>query len=187
MKGDLDDTLGNSAKTLTGAGTALVADGKLTGLPLLEKLAGFLSADRLREVDFKTWSQSFSVADGKLNIRDLKIGGSDASITVNGTHGLDGSIDYSLNVRLPKAVAEKVIPQGVPPALVEFFRDRDSSMSFDFLVGGQSSSPALKLDTRAQEALLKQRLGDEAAKKLSDPLKKAAEGLKKLIKPDRDP
>jgi len=183
MKGDLDDTLGISRTTLTGDGTALVADGKVTGLPLLEKLAGFLSAERLKQVDFKSWSQSFSVSDGKLTIKDLKIGGSDAAITVNGVHGLDGSIDYLMNIRLPKDVAEKVVPRGVPPALVEFFRDRDSSMAFDFTVTGQSSSPAVKLDTRAQENLLKKRLGEEAAKKLSDPLKKAAEGLKKLIKP----
>ena len=183
MKGDLDDTLGISTTTLTGAGTAIVADGKLTGLPLLEKLAGFLSADNLREVEFKNWSQSFSVADGKLTVKDLKIGGKDAEITVNGVHGLDGSIDYSLNVRLPESVTAKINPRGVSGELLKFFTDRDGSMSFDFLVSGQSASPVLKLDTRVQENLLKQRLGEEAAKKLSGPLKKAAEGLKKLIKP----
>ena len=59
------------------------------GALLLEKLSGFLSADHLREVDFKNWSQSFSVADGRLNIIELKIGGADADITVNGVHGLD--------------------------------------------------------------------------------------------------
>jgi uncharacterized protein involved in outer membrane biogenesis len=183
MKGDLDDTLGISTTSLTGAGTALVADGKLTGLPLLEKLAGFLSADRLKEVDFKNWTQSFSVADGRLNVKDLKIGGNDANITVNGVHGLDGSVDYSMNINIPRDVAGKITPRGVPAELVQFFSDKEGNMSFDFLVTGQSASPSLKLDTRAQENLLKQRMGEEAAKKLTDPLKKAAEGLKKLIKP----
>jgi len=41
----------------------------------------------------------------------------------------------------------------------------------------------VKLDTRAQEELLRKKLQDDAAKKLGDPLKKAADALKKLIKP----
>jgi len=183
MKGDLDDTLGINRTTLTGAGTALVSNGRLTGVPVLQKISTALSAAKLKEVDFRNWTQSFSVADGKLKIRDLKIGGSDASIVVNGVHGLDGSIDYSMNVVIPKAAAEKITPRGVPDELLEFFRDKEGNMSFDFLAGGQSSSPDVKLDTRAQENLLKQRLTEGAAKQLTDPLKKAAEGLKNLLKP----
>lgn len=183
LKGDLDDTLGISATTLTGSGNALIADGKLTGVPLLEKLSGFLSAEHLREVDFKSWSQSFSVADGKLNIKDLKIGGADADLTVNGVHGLDGSMDYAMHVRLPQSVSDRVRLQGVAEVLLQFFKDREGRLNLDFHVSGQTASPVLKLDTRAQENMLKQKLRDEAAKKLSEPLKKAAEGLKKLFKP----
>ncbi len=183
FRGDLDDTLGINPATLTGDGSALIANGKLTGVPLLEKLSGFLSADHLREVDFDSWSQSFSVADGRLNIRDLKIGGRDVDFTVNGTHGLDGSMDYAMHVRLPQSVSDKVRLQGVADQLLQFFKDKEGRLNLDFLVSGQTSSPVLKLDTRAQETMLKQKLQDEAVKKLADPLKKATEGLKKLFKP----
>ncbi len=183
LKGDLDDTLGISAATLTGNGNAFITDGKLTGVPLLEKLSGFLSAEHLKEVDIKSWSQSFSVADGKINIKDLKISGKDADLTVNGVHGLDGSMDYTMHVRLPQSVSDRVKLQGVGDQLLKFFKDKEGRLNLDFLVSGQTQSPVLKLDTRAQENMLKQKLLDEAAKKLSDPLKKAAEGLKKLLKP----
>ncbi len=183
FRGDLNDTLGITPATLAGDGSALIANGKLTGVPLLEKLSGFLSAAQLREVDFDSWSQSFSVADGKLNIKDLKVGGKDVNFIVNGAHGLDGSMDYTMHVQLPKAVSDQVRLQGVADQLLQFFKDKEGRINLDFLVSGQTASPELKLDTRAQETMLKQKLQDEATKKLSEPLKKAAEGLKKLFKP----
>jgi hypothetical protein len=172
LKGDLDDTLGISTATLTGAGDAVVANGRLTGVPLLGKLAAFLSADNLKEVDFKSWSQSFSVADGKLNVKDLKIGGGDADITVNGVHGLDGSMDYAMRVTLPASVSDKVKLQGVADQLLQFFRDKDGRLNLDFNVSGQTASPVLKLNTRAQEEMLKKKATEEVTKKLTDPLKK---------------
>lgn len=183
MKGDLDDTLGISTATLTGDGDAFVVGGRLVGLPLLQKLSGFLKADHLREVDFKSWSQSFSIADGRLNVKNLTIGGNDADITVNGVHGLDGTMDYAMHVRLPQSVSDRVKPEGVADQLLRFFRDKEGRLNLDFRVSGDTRSPVLTLDTRAQEAALKKQLQDEAAKKLTDPLKKATEGLKNLLKP----
>jgi hypothetical protein len=187
LKGDLNDTLGISTATLTGAGNAVVENGRLTGVPLLEKLSAFLSADHLKEVDFKNWSQSFSIADGKLNVKDLKIGGNDADITVNGVHGLDGSMDYAMHVRLPQSASASVKLPGVADQLLQFFKDKEGRLNLDFQVTGQTQSPVLKLDTRAQEEMLKQKARDEVGKKLSDPLKKAAEGLKNLFKPKPKP
>jgi hypothetical protein len=187
LKGDLNDTLGISTSTLTGAGNAVVQNGRLTGVPLLQKLSSFLSAEHLKEVDFKNWSQSFSIADGKLNVKDLKIGGNDADINVNGVHGLDGSMDYAMHVRLPQSVSEKVKLPGVADALLQFFKDKEGRLNLDFKVSGQTASPVLKLDTRAQEEMLKQKATDELSKKLSDPLKKASEGLKNLFKPKPKP
>lgn len=183
LRGDLDDTLGITPATLAGDGSALIAEGKLTGVPLLQKLSGFLGAERLKEVDFQSWSQSFSIADGRLNIRDLKIGGRDADITVNGTHGLDGGIDYAMHLRLPASVSEGIRLQGVGDQLLRFFKDEEGRLNLDFTVGGDTRAPTLKLDTRAQEEMLKKKLLDDGAKQLGDPLKKAGEGLKKLIKP----
>ncbi len=183
LKGDLNDTLGITPSTLTGQGNALIANGRLTGVPLLQKLSTFLSADRLREVDFENWTQSFSLADGRLNVRDLKIGGRDADLTLNGVHGLDGTMDYAMHVRLPQSVSDKISLPGVGDQLLQFFKDKEGRLNLDFLVSGQTQSPVLKLDTRAQEGLLKQKLQDDAARKLADPLKKAGEGLKKLLKP----
>jgi hypothetical protein len=183
MKGVLDDTLGISSATLTGNGDAIVSDGRLTGVPLLQSLSAFLSAPKLREVDFRSWTQSFSVADGRVKIDDLKIGGNDADITVNGFHGLDGTMDYSLRVRLPDSVSARIRPAGIAGQLLQFFRDSEGGLSFDFTVTGGMAAPVLKLDTRAQEELLRQKLKDDATKKLGDPLKKAIEGLKKIIKP----
>lgn len=176
MRGVLDDTLGVRAASLTGNGDALISDGRLTGVPLLQSLSGFLDAGNLREVDFRSWTQSFSVADGRVKISDLKIGGRDADLDVSGFHGLDGSLDYALRIHVPREVAGRIRPQGTAGQLLQFFRDGDGGLNFDFLVTGSMDAPALKLDTRAQEELLRKQLQNDA-------LKKAAEGLKKLIKP----
>src|SRR5262249_51393211 len=73
LQGDLNDTLGLSRQTLAGDGSVQLADGKLMGFPLTTKLSDATGVTQLREVNFKSWTNSFSIANGRLNIKDLKV------------------------------------------------------------------------------------------------------------------
>lgn len=190
LKGDLNDTLGIDTKTLGGDGRVQIFDGKLLGFPLTTKLAEATGLDELREVSFSDWANAFSISDGKISIKDLKVRAGSADFLVEGTHGLEGTMDYILNVKLPPSASDRLKLSGVASQLVQFFKDKENRISLNFNVRGTTSSPALSLNTKAQEEMAKQslekekqKLLDEGKKKVGDELKKKAEeGLKKLFK-----
>ncbi len=179
LKGDLNDTLGLDPKTLTGDGLAKVMEGKLVGLPITQKLAEFTGASRLKEVDFKDWTNSFSVADGRCLVKDLKVNAGTTALTVDGSQGFDGSLDYALTVKLPPDESAKINLPGVANELVQFLKDKDGRLTLPFHVGGTAGNPTLQLNTAAQEELAKKALQDKTQQQLKNKLE---EGLKKLFK-----
>ncbi|MDI6767861.1 MAG: AsmA-like C-terminal region-containing protein [Bacteroidota bacterium] len=190
LKGDLNDTLGLNTQTLVGEGKVQIFDGKLLGFPLTTKLADYTGINEMREVTFKNWSNAFSISDGRVNIRDLKVSSSISDFSMNGYHGLDGSMAYALNVKLPESASNRVRLSGVADQLLQFFKDKDNRINLNFDVSGTTTSPSLHLNTKAQEEMAKQAIEKEKQKllekgktKVEDELKKKAEeGIKKLFK-----
>jgi hypothetical protein len=182
FKGELDDTLGFIRKTLTSDGNVQVNEGKLVGFALTNKLADYTGLDELRQLTFNNWANAFTIADGKINLKNLAIHSSAADFAMNGAQGLDGDMNYTLNAKLPAAVSSRVNLQGVGAELLQFFKDKDGRINLNFGVTGMVDSPSLKLDTQAQQDMakkaleqkaneLKNKLGDDAKKKAQDALK----------------
>lgn len=190
VKGDLNDTLGLNTKTLTGQGNVQVFDGKLVGYPLTVKLADYTGVNELREVQFKNWSNAYTIADGRLHIKDLKVMTANTEMNVNGSQGFDGSLDYRMLVRLPESLSSKLRMSGVGAEVINLLKDDQGRVNLNFKVSGTTSDPVFALDTeearrKAKEAV-EQKARDEAErlkKKAEEELKKKAEeGLKKLFK-----
>jgi uncharacterized protein involved in outer membrane biogenesis len=175
LKGDLNDTLGLNPQTLLGDGNVKISEGKLEGLPVTQKLADATNLSELRRVTFKDWSNAFSISNGRLTIKDLRINGGETNFLVSGSQGLDGSLDYVLTVKLPESASGRLQLPGVAGELLSFFKDKDGRISLNFQVSGMNTSPVLKLDTQAQQEMAKKALEDNLKKK-------AEEGLKKLFK-----
>lgn len=186
LKGELDDTLGLISSALGGEGNVHVTQGSLKGFALTSSLAALTGLEELKVINFNDWSNIFSIANGKVNIKDLKIKAGSTDFIMNGSHGLDGSLDYNLNVKLPGSVSNRLKLPGLADQLAQFFKDSEGRISLSFLVGGMQTSPSLKLDTKPQEEMAKkaaQQKLDEGKKKLEDELKKKlGEGLNKLLK-----
>lgn len=186
LQGDLDDTLGLNRQTLLGGGKVEILDGKLLGYPLTEKLSEFTGVNELRAVNFKDWTNAFSISNGRLNVKDLKVNAGQTGFLVEGSQGLDGSLDYNLTVKLPQALSSKLQMQGVAGQVLDYLKDKDGKLNLSFLVGGSASSPSLRLDPKAQEEAAKRALESKVAgekTKVEDDLKKkAADALKNLFK-----
>ncbi len=182
IKGDLNDSLGLNPQSLLGNGVVNISSGKLSGYPLTQKLADATSLVDLRDVNFKNWTNAFSISNGRLNIKDLKVSSGTTDFLANGSQGLDGSMDYNLNVKLPPSVSSQLKLGGVAAELLQFFKDKDGRYSLNFSVSGMASDPAVKLNTKAQEEVAKQAVGQKKQQLLDEGKKKAEDALKKLFK-----
>jgi uncharacterized protein involved in outer membrane biogenesis len=186
MKGALNDTLGLVPTALNGQGRVQMVDGMLNGVKVNQTIASLLKLPDLETIRFKDWANSFTITDGRIIIKDLRIHALDADYTVNGSQGLDGSLDYTMTMLLSQATSGKVNLPGFAGQAAELFKDESGRLKLDFAVGGTTDDPKVQLDTKAAqakaEAMAKQRLNDEA-KKVEDQLKKkAAEVLNNLFK-----
>lgn len=194
LKGELNDTLGLNPPSLNGGGTVHIFDGKLVGYPLTIKLAEVTGIDEFRALQIKQWSNEYTIADGRINIKDLRVMATGTEFVVNGWQGVDGSLDYKMLVRLPASLSGRLRISGVGAEVINFLKDNEGRVNLHFKVTGTVSDPSFALDTeeaqrKARQALEQkakeeaERLAEEAKKKAEAELKKKAEeGLKKLFK-----
>jgi len=183
LKGALDDTLGLIPRALEGQGKVQVANGSLTGVKTNAAIATLLNLPDLEEISFKDWAQAFTISDGRMFIKDLKISALGADYVVQGSQGLDGTLDLTMSMLLSEKTSTKVTVPGFAGEAVKLFKDESTGrVRLNLVVGGTTENPKVALDTReAQQRaqdLVKQKVADEA-KKLEDQAKKKGEELLK--------
>jgi hypothetical protein len=199
LKGSLDDTLGIISKSLQGGGKVQVFDGKLTGYPIMAKISEFTGLNEFHQVDFKNWSNAFAVSNSRINIKDLKINSLNSDLTVNGSQGFDGTLNYLMGIKLPASASDRLKVGGTGGQVLNLLKDKDGRIVLNLLIGGILNKPSVGLDTKEQqkqlENIVRQQIGNkiqEETKKilqdsskqnsLEDLKKKAKDQLKNLFK-----
>jgi len=99
--------------------------------------------------------------------------------SIHPDQGLDGSLDYTLTVKVPQAASSNLKLPGVADQLLPYFKDKDGRVNLNFAVGGTTDSPALSLDTRAQQDMAKKALEQKATDVIKNKLQ---DGLMKFLK-----
>jgi hypothetical protein len=182
MKGDLDDTLGLNRKTLLGDGNVHITDGKIEGMPMMEKLSGLTNLSELKQVVFKDWMNAFSIENGRVVVKNLIINAGTTTFLVGGSQGLDGTLDYTITTKLPASVSDRLTLPGIAKELMPLLKDKEGRINLSFAAGGTASSPNVRLDTQAQQNLLKLAAEQKKQQLLDDAKKKAQDALQNLFK-----
>jgi uncharacterized protein involved in outer membrane biogenesis len=186
IKGTLNDTLGLENRGLNGQGKVNIQDGKLTGVKVNKTIASLVKLPDLEEIKFKDWANSFTITDGRVIIRDLKITALGGDYHVNGSQGLDGSLDYSISMLLSEKTSAQISIPGFAGEAAKLFKEPGGRVKLDFAVGGTYDDPKVDLDTKpAQkkaEELAKQKVSEEVKRLGEDVKKKAGDLLKDLFK-----
>ena len=69
----------------------------------LEKLAATLKNDKLRNLELEKADLRFSVRDGRVIVEPFDIDFDDSKITASGSHGIDQTMDYTLEMEIAKS------------------------------------------------------------------------------------
>lgn len=186
ISGALDDTMGLIPSSLNATGKVAVNNGKLSGAKVNEKIASLIHLPDISEINFKDWVNAFSIKDGRVVIPDLKIAALGADYTINGSQGLDGTMDFKMAVLLSEALSAKASVPGFAGEVLTALKEPNGRLKLDFLVGGTADNPNVQLDSKALQAragdFLKQKLDAETKKKTDDLKSKGTDLLKDLFK-----
>jgi hypothetical protein len=149
MTGKLNGDMMPDFSSLTGNGNLLLLQGILKKFAPLEKLANTLQIDELKEVSVKDIKNYIEFANGKVLVKPFTVKVKDIEMLIGGTHGFDQSMDYLIQIKLPRkylgaqgnALVNNMVVQasnkGVPVKI-------DDIISLNVNMSGSITNPTIK-------------------------------------------
>jgi hypothetical protein len=186
MNGKLGETMMPDLSTITGNGSLLLLEGVLNKFAPLEKLASALDISSLKQITLKDVKSYFDIADGKIFVKPFHVKVQDMDMEIGGKHGLDQSIDYAINMKVPREklgakanalvnnLATQASNKGIPVKVSDV-------ISFKVNMGGSITNPTVKTDLAGAGSSLADEMKDQA-KELVEAKKAAVKDSLQSIK-----
>lgn len=190
MKGKLGKDMMPDLSSLTGDGTLQILQGVIGQFEPLQKLSSTLNVNELKEIALKDIKNSFEFANGKVLVKPFNVKVKDIDMQIGGTHGLDQSIDYIINMKLPRAMlgsqgnalinnlASQASAKGIPVNVGE-------TVSLSVRMGGTITNPSVKPDLKGAAGNTTDQLKQQAlsfAQAKADSAKKAVKDTVTALK-----
>lgn len=153
ISGNLGENMYPDLNTLSGDGNLLLLEGLLKKFEPLDKLAQTLQVNQLKEVVVKDVKTYFSFKNGRVIVNPFKLKAKDIDMEMGGSHGFDQTLDYAMNLKIPRSLAgaqanaavnnlvSQVNSKGVPIKLSDV-------ISVNVKIGGTITNPVLKTDMK---------------------------------------
>lgn len=190
LNGKLGESMMPDLSTLSGKGFLLMLEGVLSKFGPMDKLASTLQINTLRNFSLRDIKTYFEFSNGKVLVKPFKIKVKDIEMEIGGLHGLDQTIDYVINMKLPRALlgtqannlvnnlVSQAAAKGIPVKLSDI-------ISLNIGMTGTIKNPAIKLNMKEAGTSiaedLKKQAADFAQAKI-DSAKKAAKDTLNAVK-----
>jgi hypothetical protein len=164
LKGDMMPDL----KSLSGNGDLLLLQGALKKFAPLDKLASTLQVDHLKDFSMKDIKSFFEFANGKVLVKPFTVKVQDIEMQIGGMHGLDQSIDYIVQMKIPRKylgsqanalinnLATEAGNKGIPVKLGDV-------VNLNVKMGGSITNPSVKTDLKNVAGNVTDQLKEQAA------------------------
>lgn len=148
LTGRLGEQMMPDFGSLSGNGMVLLMEGFLSKFKPLELLGDKLKIDELKAISVKDVKQYFEFVNGKVLVKPFTVKIKDIDMEVGGMHGFDQSIDYVINLKIPRGklgsganqvvdgLVGELTQKGIPVKLGE-------TISLKVNMGGSIKSPTL--------------------------------------------
>lgn len=187
MSGKLGENMMPDLPSLTGEGNLLVIDGFLSKFKPLELLASKLQINGLDKISIKDIKTYFDFVKGKVMVKPFKVKVSDIEMEIGGMHGFDQSLDYVINMKIPRSklggqanqlingLATDLSKKGLPIQLGE-------TISLKVNMGGTIKQPSLNYNLQQQGGSLAQEVKIKADSILTVARKEVKDSLESVKK-----
>jgi hypothetical protein len=167
MKGKLGEDMMPDLNSLTGNGNLFLIQGFLSKFKPLEQVAQLLNIKELEAISIKDVKNYIEFTNGKVMVKPFKTKVKDIEMEIGGFHSFDQSMDYTINMKVPRAMmgekgnafvnnlVTQVNNKGVPVKVGDI-------VPIQVKLGGSINNPQLKTDLK------------QTASSLTDDLKKQA-------------
>ena len=173
LTGDLNKDLSPVLESLNGEGLMNIANGVIEGFKPLSATADALKMPKYQSLQLGDTKLSFAFENGKVVVKPFTVKQGNLVMDVEGSNGLDQTIDYKLKFNLPRAefgggansmlegLVNKANSAGSPIKLGE-------TVAVNAFVGGTVTDPKVSLDLREQASNIKDDLKNAAKGAIQD-------------------
>ncbi len=188
--GKLGSNMDIDMSTISGAGNLLLIEGFLSKFAPLDKIASTLHISELEKISIKDVKTYFEFSNGKMLIKPFNLKIKDIEMEIGGLQGFDESLNYTVNMKLPRALmgqqgnqlvnnlVSTVNSKGIPLKVGEMV-----NLKLD--MGGTMKNPTIKVDLKqggeSLAAQMQQQVQEFAQAKI-DSAKTAAKDTLESIK-----
>lgn len=153
INGKLGDNMMPDLKSLTGNGNLLLIEGFLSKFAPLEKIATTLNVKALEQISIKDVKNYIEFSNGQVLVKPFALKIKDIDMEIGGLQGFNQSIDYVINIKLPRALmgdkgnllvnnlVSQVNSKGVPLIVSDI-------INLNLKLGGFITKPTLKTDLK---------------------------------------
>jgi len=189
--GKLGDNMSIDMSTLSGNGNLFLIEGFLSKFAPLDKIASMLQVKELEQLSLKGVKTFFEFSNGKLLVKPFTVKVKDIEMEIGGLQGFDETINYAINLKLPRALmgtqgnelvnnlAGAIQAKGVPLKLGE-------TVNLKLAMGGTIKAPTLKIDLKQSGETLaeqmKEQVKDFAQAKIDSAKNAARDSLNSIKK-----
>jgi len=153
MKGRLGADMKPDMGSLTGGGRLLLANGVLKGFAPTDQLAQVLRLDELKDINLKDIKTSFAFRNGRVIVDPFPVKLKDIDMEVGGTHGFDQTLDYSIAMKVPRAMLggdanglmNSVASQAATHGMNINMKDK---IDLPVGIGGTATKPVIRADIK---------------------------------------
>jgi hypothetical protein len=172
--------------SINASGLTNIIQAVLEGFEPLNKLAAGLNSSELKKLELNNVLTKFKIEDGRLNVSPFIVKKGDISMNIQGSNGLDQTLDYQLGINIPRALMGKA--NETANSLLASLNSKagtnvalNEMVKVNALIGGSITKPTIKLslagDAKAEaQTIANQIIADKKAELQS----KAKEEVTKL-------
>lgn len=153
MKGKLGSDMKPDMNSLNGDGHLLLQNGSLKGFAPTDKLAQVLQIEELKEMPLKDIRTSFSFRNGRMIVDPFPVRLKDIDMEVGGTHGFDQTMDYTIDMKLPRSLlgsgAGNLVNTVAATAAAHGANlNMSEKIDLPVKIGGTMTNPVIKADIK---------------------------------------
>lgn len=143
-------------EVLSGLGSFETSQLVISGFPAFEAISQRLNVASLQQPALKAIASSFEIRDGRLHVQPFDVGIGDVRLKVQGSNGIDRTLDYDLQLELPRSL----LGSNAAPVLASL--DADASRLGIDLSSAQQLALGVKLGGTVNDPSIDTRLANVA-------------------------
>jgi hypothetical protein len=145
LAGILDQGMKPVMNTLSGGGLIKIAEASVRNLEVLSKISSMVRVNIPSDLQLRDIALKAQVMDGRAHFEPFDINVAGNKLTIGGSNGLDGSLDYRSVLAVPAGAAGEAVNNAIAGLLGAAPAEGAQTINLDFKVAGTYASPQVSL------------------------------------------